>query len=60
MNRQVMRKEWGIFFIVFQIAFACSSAPAKKALEPIKSTVVEERIVIGNERLGRLPAINRE
>jgi len=51
MNRQVMRKEWGIFFIVFQIAFACSSAPAKKALEPIKSTVVEERIVIGNERL---------
>lgn len=51
MNRQVMRKKGSIFFIVFQVAFACSSTPPKKALAPITKVVEEQGIVIGNERL---------
>ena len=49
MKRQVMTKKWSIFFIVFQVAFACSSTPSKLPIISVDSTKEEEKIIIGNE-----------
>ncbi|MDA9312082.1 DUF1343 domain-containing protein [Vicingaceae bacterium] len=61
MNSQVMMKTWSIFFIVFQVAFACSSTPPKTILGSVATAVEEQRIVIGNERLeDYLPLISNK
>tara|TARA_B110000503_G_C7152437_1_gene415804 strand:+ start:953 stop:2212 length:1260 start_codon:yes stop_codon:yes gene_type:complete len=51
MNSQVMTKKWSIFFIVFQVAFACASAPPKQTLAHVEPVVEEPSVIVGNERL---------
>jgi len=51
MNSQVMTKKWSIFFIVFQVAFACSSTPSKQPATAADSAIEKGRIRIGNERM---------
>ena len=46
-----MTKKWSIFFIVFQVAFACSSTPAKQPAAPSNPVIEEGVVKIGNERL---------
>ena len=53
-----MTKKWSIFFIVFQVAFACSSSPPVQQLESTESAQQDAETVLGNERLSEyLPLI---
>ncbi|MFT6198650.1 MAG: hypothetical protein ACJARP_001582 [Vicingaceae bacterium] len=54
MKRQVVIKKWSIFLLIFQSAFACSSAPQKTGAGEQDFTAQERelpRIILGNERM---------